>query len=389
MSISGIKKHIRRLRHANAFQPKAEWRQRTRETLLMQISNSMQPVSVSRFSNFRLSVRHGWTSISQVVVGELHGPVRAGAVFASVFAFALAMSAALAQHAVPGDLLFPVKLSIERSRLAIASSDTERLKLKTEFVSSRIQEMQLIAASNVSDKSTRLKMDAEILTDDLNLVRTQLADVSQSAQDQNVADAARLVNTKSVEFASKLTAVTHTLTDTATRQQVAEAQVAAVNTGVRAMQVMINTRTLANAQTSISHDDLIQSINSTVQTVESNISATTQRILLVNATSTANTTATPAPADTPASATSSLSGILNAQQTLNQTKELVQQNKLDAASQTLVETMNEVGRIENAVNALTPHTTSTSPADQPTNQGATSSDSGTSPSSTSTPSASP
>jgi hypothetical protein len=87
--------------------------------------------------------------IRQVQAGA--GRTRA-AVLIGVTAGALALSgvSAASTKALPGDPLYPVKLSSERAQLALAGSDLSRGKLRLEFARVRLSEARLVAPDLLS-----------------------------------------------------------------------------------------------------------------------------------------------------------------------------------------------------------------------------------------------
>jgi hypothetical protein len=119
--------------------PDPAWISRTRETLMMQVRNSMpaeKAVPVARVSGFFSSFipSTAWQTIQRPVVAVL-------SVFAIIGGGSFAgMSSA--EHAGPGDLLYPVKLATEQTRLVLTPNSSDRLQLKTEFVERRTFEIR-------------------------------------------------------------------------------------------------------------------------------------------------------------------------------------------------------------------------------------------------------
>jgi hypothetical protein len=77
---------------------------------------------------------------------------------------------------VPGDMMYPVKLSMERAQLAFASSAEQRAKLQVEFAGRRLDELVEISAKSQADDVSdlalameRFKKEVETIQEDLDL----------------------------------------------------------------------------------------------------------------------------------------------------------------------------------------------------------------------------
>ncbi len=79
-----------------------------------------------------------WTRRRQLI---LRYTVSAAAVFSLVAGTAFASS-----NAIPGDLLYPVKITTEKVQLSLASSDQSKAVLEAQFARQRIVELQKLAA---------------------------------------------------------------------------------------------------------------------------------------------------------------------------------------------------------------------------------------------------
>ncbi|HEU0050544.1 MAG TPA: DUF5667 domain-containing protein [Patescibacteria group bacterium] len=340
-----FEKKLRSIRRAErGLTPDPAWVLRTRASLMTQISNSASASPVSFAKRFRESFRPFGAPIRLLVLIRR----QALAVFAifGVVAGGSIMSVSAADNALPGDLLYPVKLAAEQTRLALTKDQTEKLKLKTEFVGRRTQEIKDIAALKVPQRQERLNEAVEIVKRDLDTVKTQLVQVSAQAPVTQAAEAAKLVDQQSNALVSTLKDVKATLPDNA-KTKVTEAEIAAVNTGVKAVQVLIDTQANPETQGLVSHAELVQSINQKMQGLQDNVSeaaqklgisvlvATSTRVQTGSTVSTSTQVAVLAPEN--AASSTPVAQIINAQQALAQTSQLIQENKLDLASDKLVE----------------------------------------------------
>jgi len=356
---------IRSIRQTErGLKPDAEWVARTRETLLMQVGNSMPASSLSWGRAAKEWMRHVLRMPKTWLV-MIRRPVLATLSIFGVVAGGSIASVSAAEKSVPGDLLFGVKLVTEQARLALTSDKTDKLKLKTEFVSRRTKEINSIASSGVSGKSQRLNEAAEIVKRDLDTVKTQLTEVSTQASPKQAAEAAKLIDQKSSELVTALKNVKADVPD-AVRSNVVAAEVAAVNTGVQAVQVLIDSQGNPDVKGIVSRDDLVNSIHQKVQGLEENVVDAAHK-LGVTVTSTAVTTTgdgTSTMLTVVASASTStpvtMAQIANAQEALAQTKQLLQEDKLGQVSNKLIETTKAIVTVEQAVDSFNASSTAAS-----------------------------
>jgi hypothetical protein len=321
------------------IKPDPAWVLRTRKTLLMQVANTVSvepaPVTARVREFYQRFVPAQWMEM-------LRGPVLAVLSIIVIIAGGSIVSVSAAEQALPGDFFYPIKLVQEQAQLILTKSKTEKLKLKTGFVERRVKEIQAIAASDEPKKNERIKAAAESLRQDLDTVKKQLIDVSNAKDsDESVAhvvEAVKLVDQKSGEVAANLKGVRSSISEDA-QNKVTEVETAAVATGVKAVQVLIDSHDHPDAQKLLTTAELSLSIQGKVEGIQDQIASTAQKIMAANPTVAENATGTLAVFNSTstvvgmdemdASPTSALRQIKNAQASLDQAKALLQQNKLD------------------------------------------------------------
>ncbi len=356
------------------IKPDPAWVSRTRKTLLMQVANTVSsepaPVAVRVREFYQRFIPAQWMEV-------LRGPALAVLSVIVIIAGGSIVSVSAAEQALPGDFFYPIKLVQEQAQLILTKSKTEKLKLKTGFVERRVKEIQAMAASDEPKKSERIKAAAESLRQDLDTVKKQLTDVSNAKEsDESVAhvvEAVKLVDQKSGEVVANLKDVRSSLSEDA-QSKVTEVETAAVATGVKAVQVLIDSHDHPDAQKLLTTAELSLSIQGKVDGIQDQIAATTQKIIASNPSSGENATGTLtilASSSTIAaidamegSATSALRQIKNAQLSLDQAKVFLQQNKLDEVKDKLGDAAKAVSVAETvadvAINANVAASSSTS-----------------------------
>ena len=216
----------------HSIKPDAVWVQATRERLVSQMGQVAPATQVSSVER----LRENYLSVIQRIGVVVRKPMMALASILLIVAGSSMMSVSAAERSLPGDFLYGLKLATEQARLAWVSSQEDKLKLKTEFTQRRVQELKTVASTKNDDG--RVQQVAEILKSDLSTLKDQLSDVKASASPENVVVAAKLVDQNSNEVISALQEAKAGLSP-ATQQTVTQAQSAAADTGVNAIEVLV------------------------------------------------------------------------------------------------------------------------------------------------------
>jgi hypothetical protein len=253
--ISALRSIERRL------EPEAAWMRATRETLLMQVRNSLptEPVQTSRtvrqfFSHF----------IPRQFALLIRGPVMATlAIFIAALGGSVA-SVSAAERSLPGDFLYSLKLATEQARLAFTPTKEDKLKLKVEFTNRRGEDIKSVSKIDVPEKPDRVERAAEILKRDLNTVKQQLEEVKSAAPSEKVVEVAKLVDESSNQLVQSLQETKSGLSD-ATKGKIVEAQAAAADTSVKAIEVLVEKH--QESEDSVSETWVVQAIQDHAQAI--------------------------------------------------------------------------------------------------------------------------
>ncbi len=213
--------------------PDAAWVRATRNTLLMQVKNTLPTTEVTPRERLSEAVRHFVTSKMGAFVRK---PMMAMFSLLLVATGGSVMSVSAAERSLPGDFLYGLKLATEQARLAWASSKNEKLKLKTEFTERRVEELKTVA--NVRKDQEGVQEVAEILKRDLNTIKDQLADVKRDGSSADAVEAAKLVDQRSLEMIKGMQETKSSL-DPESKQKVTEAQNVAADAGVKAIELLV------------------------------------------------------------------------------------------------------------------------------------------------------
>lgn len=252
-----LQQRIRDLRtKEQAIVPASAWKDATRATLLMQVRNTMPPAKqMSIFRSVRdlfryvipreisLFVRRPAMALLSLIILTMGGSI---------------MSVSAAEQAQPGDFLYGLKLASEQAQIALTATKEDRLKLKTEFTTRRVSELKnIVGTSDQSDQQDRVVEMAETLKRDLSTIKDQLSDVANESSSDKVAEAAKLVDQKSLEVITALQEAKTSLPPES-QERVTEAQSVASDAGVKAIEVLAQTHEQSNDIVPIS--DVTQAI---------------------------------------------------------------------------------------------------------------------------------
>ena len=336
--------------------PDPAWLCRERETLLMQVRNSM-PVRDGFLRRCKTILRNFFPETWH---GVFRGPAFALFSLLGIISGGSFMSVSAAERSLPGDFLFPVKLVSEQTRLLFANGKAEKIKLKAEFVGRRADEIHEIATTDVTKKQERLHEATEILRRDLDTVNSQLTEAVGQNSKSEVAMAAHVVDQASTSLAKTLKGVKIILPDDE-KDGLNQAEAAAVNTGVRAVQVLIESQDqMEEKDIVVSSDQLKESVQDKVQGMEDHIASAALKLVASSSTaSEATNAATSTRSMTTEAVSSTNQQIRTAQQSLTETRQLLEENKMQEVKDRLGEASRVVTSVEKTMVAMPSASTST------------------------------
>lgn len=314
---------------ARRTKPDAAWVSATRSTLLMQARNSMPTAAVEKKSAIKEWVK--FLAPIFAVNKWVRTPVFAVmVVIVAIFGGSL-ISVSAAEKALPGDLLYSVKLATEQARLALAKNPQDKVKLKTEFTERRVDEMKQVVASPIQDRADKVIQTAETLKRDLHTIKQQLGDLQSQTSPETVKETAKIVDEKTNAVVQALQASKDTMTPEE-KIKVTEAQVAASDTSVKAIEVLVDAhKTAGDVVTEQDVVDVVKSHNESV-------AKTMAQAVGLNPNSVTSTVSMSLPLTTKEMASSTASAIeqvTQAQKSLTEADQLVTEQKMDEAVEKL------------------------------------------------------
>ena len=348
------------------IQPDSAWLSRTRRQLVTRVERGVgqHPAFLSSRSRLKEALLILFPASA---LEAASGPVMAAVSVLGILLGGSMASVSASERAIPGDLLYPVKLASEQAQILLQKEKTEKIKLKTEFVGRRAEEIRTIAKSEGPEKPARLKEAAGILKQDLDTLKTQLSEVktveTKSVEEaKKVVETAKLVDQKTVEVANVVKDV-KTGIDEQTAPPLTEVEAAATTAGIKAVEVMIDTHETPQGKQVISTEEIKQSVAVRVEGLEKGITtaaekvkelagATTGTAMLAALPVTTSTVLTLLPSTSSSTATvlkEPISQLNSAKTSLNETKQLLEENKLGELKDKLSEAAKAVTVIEKTI----------------------------------------
>lgn len=254
-------------------------------------------------------------------------------------------------NSLPGDILYSVKLATETVQTTLALKPQET-KLRMEFASRRADEVKKIVKSNVSKskKETKVAEAVKHLKSDLEQVKGNLdemkknAPVASNLPTPQVVEVAKAVDQKVTEIQQSLEQTTSQLVNEAligpvaaaapatgqtVQEQVKQANVVAVETGVKAVEVMVEKHQEDNNM--VSSDEVKSAVDSKLKTLEEKVTKVEEQIGNIIATSTPATTLKEQKENTAALVAPAKETVAVAKETINKAKNDLSQENFDAA----------------------------------------------------------
>lgn len=338
---------LRKLRSVRSTErgivPDQAWVLRTRARLLEQTrgTEALSPLPAS------LRIREATRAfVPAQLVRWMRTPALAVAsILVAVLGGSLA-SVNASDRSVPGDFLYPVKIAGEQTRLAFTQGKAERVRLKAEFVDRRVEEIKTIVNTPEKKNPERLREAAMGLKRDLDTVKNQLKEVKQESSPQVTAELAKLVDQKIDQVSKELQEV-KTDISTEAKPAVAEAAAQAVQTSVAAVAVLIEARTQPDAQNVISDEDVAQVLRDKLTDLHASIDGVSERLRAENASGTLSdqsATGTVSFASSSTMVATTTLQLASASATLGEVKVLIDERKLDEATQKLAEAAKAVAQ---------------------------------------------
>lgn len=175
--------------------PDARWLASTKETLMMQIGNT---VSSERRTGLRAFTQNLRVFLPENMMRAMMVPALMLVLIVSAGFSSMAVVAS-AHGTLPGDVLYGVKLAAEAVSLRFAPK-VERTERRVEIAGRRLDEMARLSASAEPDKEAKIAKVAALFSDEMNSIRKDLSDLQKEEDNDEIVRVAVRVDAKADEY---------------------------------------------------------------------------------------------------------------------------------------------------------------------------------------------
>lgn len=239
---SNLTSDIKKLKEE--IKPRSEWTALNRDVLLRQINpnQTLKPQSVGVGGLVDLFNQMFRQTVMEPAVMMI-------LVLGIFLGSSLTINAAF--YALPGDELYPVKLTLEKTHVALMTSEEKKVELKIEFAQKRVAELSKVISQPDSPESKKKKIEtvakefknnvASVNSHLANIAKTASAETKNSSDPSNSVSMALTVSEKTGELAKSFDKTASELSadeQIEVKQIVAEAVESAQETSLAAQQIV-------------------------------------------------------------------------------------------------------------------------------------------------------
>ncbi len=207
------KKLISQIKSLAAIKPADRWREQNRQFLLSQIKTETEPALMPEWQSY---IRWFGFKIPQLALRPAGIIILASAVALGSGIFVVSA----AQSSLPGDTLYPVKITGEKVYSTLLTNPDDNLGFGISFANRRLEEMKQInqSAESTEKKQARVAKAAGVLNRNLKNIQNNLEVIkNKDGSVSQVAEVAQLNEAVSKESAAVTTAVKGTMDEAFTK----------------------------------------------------------------------------------------------------------------------------------------------------------------------------
>lgn len=195
---------ITQLHTIKTGQPNTAWVERNREILLSQI-RAQQSSRLDLFS--RQGAFAGWQMIKYLLPNQLVLRALTAVALVIILVLSTSVTTVWADRSLPGDVLYPVKLTSEKVQLSLTSAPEDRAALSAEFAGERLKEVAKLRGqigSVETDKNIQATLDNYKIT--ISEVNSNLQKVKTTASASTAVAVASIITEQVDGYAQTLVA---------------------------------------------------------------------------------------------------------------------------------------------------------------------------------------
>ena len=236
----------------------------------MQQIRSQSSLAVAPTLGARL---RGWVSRVEMGFSSTVSLIASRSVTMALLVIALVLSSggylvAAADHSLPGDQLYNIKIAVEDARLAMARSPKEKVKLQVAFADRRLEELNLLSRTVGADQRM-----AGLVTRFESSVTSASWTVSElSAHSSNDGlEVAKIVDDKIAEYQHSLQQTGASVSSQDVSRRVDKALVTVNKAGTQALKVIVDENSSPKDEVARKLDDKIQNVEDTLKIADAKL----------------------------------------------------------------------------------------------------------------------
>ncbi|PIR93915.1 hypothetical protein COT97_04290 [Candidatus Falkowbacteria bacterium CG10_big_fil_rev_8_21_14_0_10_39_11] len=270
-------KIIKQLKDLKGVKPREDWTKANRDVLLAQIS--------SQGSARKSSFFDGWNLIRMMVpisfINFLAKPIGIVTV-AVLFVFGSgAFTVNASKSSIPGDILYPVKLTSEKVQVGLTVSEDRKAELHVDFAEERVSEIEQIAANEtdpvkrreqISVATDNFKKNMDNIQETLEKVKTVKAE--KDVVNRSI-EVVKQVDLKVEAIASRLDNNNDLKGDLAVVKNIDAAQAEIEETQAKAVEVIVDKYDKGEAE--LSSEEMLETVEAQIKKVGDRITEVAER----------------------------------------------------------------------------------------------------------------
>ncbi|MFH0779351.1 MAG: DUF5667 domain-containing protein [Parcubacteria group bacterium] len=351
---------IKQLQSLKEIKPNKDWVNSERELLLSQIAVQSSPKPQSFLVN-------SWFMAKSLMPGGMMKFVAKPIGVLTVLAAFLFSTGALGVNAskgsLPGDFLYPVKLKTEQVKVGLTAGSEKKAEMHVQFAGERVKEIEKVSrqATTPDHKKAQIQAAAAVLTQEMQKAQEHLEVAKNDKQKSgDLIQVIKSVDEKTDEISAQIVQKqTELKADREINRTLQKAVDAADNTGVKAVEVIVDKNQKGDIQ--LSENELVGIIEKKIEKTSEQINQVNQAAGVINANAAAvqgGAAGSGGNASQPAGAGSLASDFKDkpaeAKQILSEAQVMLDQGDLTSAIEKVKQSVEITQEAQQTVNEITP-----------------------------------
>lgn len=257
---------LKLLKNLQELKPKQEWVAQNRLQLLSQLNAQ---IGFNGNKEDRRKLKNISLFLPQFLTNSIVKPAGIIALVLAVLSGGFA-SVSASSGSVPGDILYPIKITKEKMKLSVAPDDKQKTSLHIEFANERLNELDKITKTEPKKEKQNQKAQKAIkgYKKEIDDVKKSLEQVKSVQKSEEAVKVAKMVTEKTEEFSKTLDTKKQEVPEI--KKDIKEAIAASDEANEKAVDVIIEKHVAGD--TSLSQEEV-------VKTIENKLNKTKDKII--------------------------------------------------------------------------------------------------------------